>query len=202
MLAAVLLQGEISTVSDLMTDNTSHNEAKQQVGITGICIRQHCAGCGHGVCGLLQVPDTGGVYFVPAFGGLLAPHWEEDARGTLLGMTGQPQGKWRVGVLGGTFCTGVAQSCHWPSACGMHRGAHLKECAGAHTCEAHSLELHTLLILASLQHRPLLPTSHALPSLWGTSTALIAVQRSRRVAMLCVLCWRLSASRRVKCWRQ
>jgi hypothetical protein len=36
-----------------------------------------------------QVPDTGGVYFVPAFGGLLAPHWEEDARGALLGMTGQ-----------------------------------------------------------------------------------------------------------------
>jgi hypothetical protein len=74
-----------------MADNTSQNEAKQQggiTGITGICIRRHCAGCGHGACGLLQVPDTGGVYFVPAFGGLLAPHWEEDARGTLLGMTG------------------------------------------------------------------------------------------------------------------
>jgi glycerol kinase len=36
----------------------------------------------------VQVPDTGGVYFVPAFGGLLAPHWQEDARGVLLGMTG------------------------------------------------------------------------------------------------------------------
>ncbi|KAF8063674.1 hypothetical protein HT031_003529 [Scenedesmus sp. PABB004] len=33
------------------------------------------------------VPDTGGVYFVPAFSGLLAPHWQEDARGALLGMT-------------------------------------------------------------------------------------------------------------------
>jgi glycerol kinase len=40
------------------------------------------------VCLPLQVPDTGGVYFVPAFGGLLAPHWQEDARGVLLGMTG------------------------------------------------------------------------------------------------------------------
>lgn len=40
------------------------------------------------VCTFIQVPDTGGVYFVPAFGGLLAPHWEEDARGALLGMTG------------------------------------------------------------------------------------------------------------------
>ncbi|KAF6261584.1 hypothetical protein COO60DRAFT_1268650 [Scenedesmus sp. NREL 46B-D3] len=34
-----------------------------------------------------SVPDTGGVYFVPAFSGLLAPHWQEDARGVLLGMT-------------------------------------------------------------------------------------------------------------------
>lgn len=37
-----------------------------------------------------SVPDTGGVYFVPAFGGLLAPHWREDARGALLGLTGAP----------------------------------------------------------------------------------------------------------------
>jgi glycerol kinase len=28
-----------------------------------------------------QVEDTGGVYFVPAFSGLLAPHWQSDARG-------------------------------------------------------------------------------------------------------------------------
>ena len=28
-----------------------------------------------------QVDDTGGVYFVPAFSGLLAPHWQPDARG-------------------------------------------------------------------------------------------------------------------------
>jgi glycerol kinase len=42
---------------------------------------------------LLQVSDTGGVYFVPAFGGLLAPHWEEDARGSLLGMTGMALGR-------------------------------------------------------------------------------------------------------------
>ena len=28
-----------------------------------------------------QVEDTGGVYFVPAFSGLLAPHWQPDARG-------------------------------------------------------------------------------------------------------------------------
>ena len=28
-----------------------------------------------------QVPDAGGVFFVPAFTGLLAPHWRPDARG-------------------------------------------------------------------------------------------------------------------------
>ena len=28
-----------------------------------------------------KVADTGGVYFVPAFSGLLAPHWQPDARG-------------------------------------------------------------------------------------------------------------------------
>ena len=35
-----------------------------------------------------QVERTGGVYFVPAFSGLFAPHWRSDARGTLCGLTG------------------------------------------------------------------------------------------------------------------
>ena len=34
-----------------------------------------------------SVPDTGDVYLVPAFTGLGAPHWDPDARGTLLGLT-------------------------------------------------------------------------------------------------------------------
>ncbi len=34
-----------------------------------------------------SVPDTGGVYFVPAFVGLGAPHWDPDARGALFGLT-------------------------------------------------------------------------------------------------------------------
>ena len=33
------------------------------------------------------VPDTGGVYFVPAFVGLGAPYWDQYARGTIVGMT-------------------------------------------------------------------------------------------------------------------
>jgi glycerol kinase len=34
-----------------------------------------------------SVPDNGGVYFVPAFSGLFAPHWRPDARGAILGLT-------------------------------------------------------------------------------------------------------------------
>ncbi len=34
-----------------------------------------------------QVADTGGVYLVPAFAGLGAPHWNPYARGTIFGMT-------------------------------------------------------------------------------------------------------------------
>ncbi|HKQ38851.1 MAG TPA: glycerol kinase GlpK [Verrucomicrobiae bacterium] len=34
-----------------------------------------------------QVPDSGGVVFVPAFSGLGAPHWDAYARGTILGLT-------------------------------------------------------------------------------------------------------------------
>jgi len=34
-----------------------------------------------------EVPDNGGVYFVPAFTGLGAPHWDMYSRGTLVGLT-------------------------------------------------------------------------------------------------------------------
>jgi glycerol kinase len=34
-----------------------------------------------------SVADTGGVYFVPAFVGLGSPHWEAEARGTIVGLT-------------------------------------------------------------------------------------------------------------------
>jgi len=33
------------------------------------------------------VPDSGGVYFVPAFSGLFAPYWRPDARGVIVGLT-------------------------------------------------------------------------------------------------------------------
>ena len=38
-----------------------------------------------------SVEDSGGVYFVPAFSGLLCPYWKPDARGTFIGLTGFTQ---------------------------------------------------------------------------------------------------------------
>jgi glycerol kinase len=35
----------------------------------------------------LSVPDNGGVFFVPAFAGLGAPHWDPFARGAMVGLT-------------------------------------------------------------------------------------------------------------------
>ncbi len=35
----------------------------------------------------LRVPDSGGIYMVPAFAGLGAPHWNPYARGTIFGLT-------------------------------------------------------------------------------------------------------------------
>ncbi|MGV9665640.1 glycerol kinase GlpK [Nocardia niigatensis] len=34
-----------------------------------------------------QVPDNGGIYFVPAFSGLFAPYWRADARGVIVGLS-------------------------------------------------------------------------------------------------------------------
>jgi len=34
-----------------------------------------------------SIPDNGGVYFVPAFVGLGAPHWDAEARGAIVGLT-------------------------------------------------------------------------------------------------------------------
>lgn len=35
-----------------------------------------------------EAKDNGGVYFVPAFFGLAAPHWDSYARGVMIGVTG------------------------------------------------------------------------------------------------------------------
>ena len=47
-----------------------------------------------------SVPDTGGVYFVPAFVGLGSPHWDSRARGMLSGLT---QGTGRAEIVRATL---------------------------------------------------------------------------------------------------
>lgn len=59
-----------------------------------------------------SVPDTAGVYFVPAFGGLLAPWWRDDARGVILGLT-QYTTKVRTFSLWGLVLVGWAAVHVW-----------------------------------------------------------------------------------------
>src|SRR3546814_2880094 len=44
--------------------------------------------CSSDVCSSdLSIPDTDGVYLVPAFTGLGAPYWDPEARGAIFGLT-------------------------------------------------------------------------------------------------------------------
>jgi glycerol kinase len=55
-----------------------------------------------------SVPDTGGVYFVPAFVGLGAPYWDAYARGTLVGLT---RGTTRAHIVRATLDAICLQTC-------------------------------------------------------------------------------------------
>jgi glycerol kinase len=55
-----------------------------------------------------SVPDNGGVYFVPAFAGLGAPHWDAYARGALFGLT--------RGATGGHLARAALESIAFQSA--------------------------------------------------------------------------------------
>jgi glycerol kinase len=45
------------------------------------------SGAAHSETLAREVPDNGGVYFVPAFSGLFAPYWRSDARGAIVGLS-------------------------------------------------------------------------------------------------------------------
>ncbi|MFC6980229.1 FGGY-family carbohydrate kinase [Microbulbifer taiwanensis] len=53
------------------------------------------------------VPDTRGVYLVPAFSGLGAPHWDSSARGTICGLS---RGAGRAELVRATLESIVYQS--------------------------------------------------------------------------------------------
>ncbi len=67
-----------------------------------------------------SVPDSGGVYLVPAFAGLGAPHWDPYARGAVLGLT--------RGTTAAHFARAAVESIAFQSAeilTAMQRDAHL-----------------------------------------------------------------------------
>ena len=60
-----------------------------------------------------------GVFFVPAFSGLLAPHWRPDARGAILGLTGSSS----AAHVARALLEAIAwQACLNPGVCTLARG--------------------------------------------------------------------------------
>jgi len=63
----------------MLSAGTAVEWLRDDLGVidTAAASEQVAAGCA----------DSGGVYFVPAFSGLFAPYWRENARGAILGLT-------------------------------------------------------------------------------------------------------------------
>ena len=71
-----------------------------------------------------SVTDTGGVYLVPAFVGLGAPHWDPNARGTIVGLT---RGTGRAEIVRAAVEAMAYQTCDVVEAMTRDSGAPLKE---------------------------------------------------------------------------
>ncbi|MGD0968886.1 MAG: glycerol kinase GlpK [Candidatus Aquilonibacter sp.] len=71
-----------------------------------------------------QVPDNGGVYFVPAFTGLGAPYWDPYARGTIVGLT---RGSTKAHLARATLEAIAYQSCDVVAAMEADSGVMLRE---------------------------------------------------------------------------
>lgn len=85
--------GLLSTVAYKLGAQPAHYALEGSIAITGALVQWL-----RDSLGLIQqsgeieslartVADNGGVYFVPAFSGLYAPHWKETARGVIAGLT-------------------------------------------------------------------------------------------------------------------
>lgn len=85
--------GLLSTVLFKFGDGPAHYALEGSVAVTGSAIQWLRDQLGiiaelgeiEGLAG--SVSDNGGVFFVPAFSGLFAPHWRSDARGAIVGLT-------------------------------------------------------------------------------------------------------------------
>ncbi|MEM9041433.1 MAG: FGGY-family carbohydrate kinase, partial [Actinomycetota bacterium] len=86
-------EGMLTTVAWTLADGTTHYALEGAIFVTGAAIQWLRDGLGiidaASETGPLaeSVPDTGGVYVVPAFAGLGAPWWDPYARGTIVGLT-------------------------------------------------------------------------------------------------------------------
>ncbi len=88
--------GLLSTVA-WTTDKSANYALEGAIFTAGACIQWlrdglkliNSAAETEAICN--QVPNTNGVYFVPALSGLGAPHWDMTARGLFLGITGGVQ---------------------------------------------------------------------------------------------------------------
>ena len=85
--------GLLTTVAYKLGDGPTHYALEGSIAVTGSLIQWLRDNLGiiekaSDVEPLAKtVDDNGGVYFVPAFSGLFAPHWRPDARGAILGLT-------------------------------------------------------------------------------------------------------------------
>ncbi len=85
--------GLLTTIAASPTEGRAEYALEGSIFITGAAIQwlrdglQVIANSSESEQVAASVPDTGGVYFVPAFVGLGAPHWDMYARGTILGIT-------------------------------------------------------------------------------------------------------------------
>ncbi len=85
--------GLITTVAYQIAKQPAHYALEGSIAITGALVQWlrdnlRIIGSSAEVETLAgEVEDNGGVFFVPAFSGLYAPHWNERARGTIAGLT-------------------------------------------------------------------------------------------------------------------
>jgi glycerol kinase len=86
-------EGLLTTVAWTLADGTTHYALEGSIFVTGAAVQWLRDGLGiierADEAGPLaeSVPDTGGVYVVPAFAGLGSPWWDPYARGTIVGIT-------------------------------------------------------------------------------------------------------------------
>ncbi|NEW59021.1 glycerol kinase GlpK, partial [Nocardia cyriacigeorgica] len=85
--------GLLTTVCYQLGDQPPAYALEGSIAVTGSAVQWLrdqlgiISGAAHSESLAAQVADNGGVYFVPAFSGLFAPHWRSDARGAIVGLT-------------------------------------------------------------------------------------------------------------------